>query len=88
MMVTKWGMSDKVGLVYIDEKETQSGDFQGLIDAEVSTYTTGSLSISLLLSLYFIIAHSFNGFVFIIVLPSFFPLFTMSLSYYRPSLFV
>ena len=37
MMVTKWGMSDKVGLFYVDEKEKQSGEFQGIIDTEVST---------------------------------------------------
>ena len=35
MMVTKWGMSDKVGLFFVDEKEKQSGEFQQLIDDEV-----------------------------------------------------
>jgi ATP-dependent Zn protease len=35
MMVTKWGMSDKVGLFYVDEKDKQSAEFQELIDTEV-----------------------------------------------------
>lgn len=35
-MVTKWGMSDKVGLFYVDDKEKQSVEFQELIDVEVS----------------------------------------------------
>ena len=36
MMVTKWGMSDKVGLFFVDDKDKQSGEFQQLIDDEVS----------------------------------------------------
>lgn len=34
-MVTKWGMSDKVGLFFIDEKDKQSAKFQQIIDDEV-----------------------------------------------------
>ena len=36
MMVTKWGMSDKVGLFFVDDKDKQSGEFQQLIDDEVT----------------------------------------------------
>ena len=39
MMVTKWGMSDKVGLFYVDEKDKQSAEFQELIDTEVPRTT-------------------------------------------------
>ena len=35
-MVTKWGMSDKVGLFFIDEKDKQSAKFQQIIDDEVN----------------------------------------------------
>jgi ATP-dependent Zn protease len=38
MMVTKWGMSDKVGLFYVDEKDKQSAEFQELIDTEVQRF--------------------------------------------------
>lgn len=34
-MVTKYGLSDKVGVIFIDEKAKQSGETQGAIDKEV-----------------------------------------------------
>jgi Peptidase family M41 len=48
MMVTKWGMSDKVGLFFVDDKDKQSGEFQQLIDDEVTFYNMLSLLLCLI----------------------------------------
>ena len=48
MMVTKWGMSDKVGLFFVDDKDKQSGEFQQLIDDEVTLSSILSLLSSMI----------------------------------------
>mmetsp|Transcript_18773 Transcript_18773/g.18093 ORF Transcript_18773/g.18093 Transcript_18773/m.18093 type:complete len:812 (-) Transcript_18773:205-2640(-) len=43
-MVTKWGMSDKVGVMFLDDKEKQSGETQAMIDNEVRQLLAESYS--------------------------------------------
>ena len=61
MMVTKWGMSDKVGLFFVDDKDKQSGEFQQLIDDEVTVSHILSLLLSaifrLFIALWYVLHH-------------------------------
>lgn len=41
-MVTKYGLSDKVGIMFLDDKEKTSGDTQGVVDQEVRLLLTES----------------------------------------------